>query len=115
MLLAVIGVYGVVAYATTQRTREIGIRVALGATRGDIVSLVLRAGLGWALAGIALGLAGAFAVTRTMAALLFGIAPTDAVTFAGTAVLVAGVALAASYAPARRAAAVNPVVALRSE
>jgi len=115
LALAVIGVYGVVAYAVAQRTREIGIRVALGATRGDVVALVVKSGLMWSVAGIAAGLAGAYAASRLTAGLLFGVTASDPATFATIAIVMAGVALSASYVPARRAASVDPVSALRSE
>ncbi|HYM25000.1 MAG TPA: ABC transporter permease [Vicinamibacterales bacterium] len=113
--LAIVGVYGVVAYAASERTREIGIRIALGAAPEDVVSLVVRGGLVWAIAGVAAGLAGAWGVTRLMAGLLFGITPTDPPTFAAIAAVMVLVSLGASYIPARRAAAVDPVRALRSE
>jgi ABC-type antimicrobial peptide transport system permease subunit len=108
-------VYGVVAYAAAQRTREIGIRIALGAGRHHVLSLVIASGLRWALLGIVVGLAGAYAGTRFLAALLFGITPTDLGTFAGLAALMLAVAALASYVPAHRAASVNPVSALRGE
>jgi putative ABC transport system permease protein len=113
--LAIVGVYGVVAYAAAQRTREIGIRIALGAGRHHVLSLVIASGLRWALLGIVVGLAGAYAGTRFLAALLFGITPTDLGTFAGLAALMLAVAALASYAPAHRAASVNPVSALRGD
>jgi predicted permease len=113
--LAVVGVYGVVAHAAAQRTREIGIRVALGARRRDVLSLVIASGLRWALLGVVVGVAGAYAGTRFLAALLFGITPTDPGTFAGLAALMLGVAALASYVPARRAASVNPMSALRGD
>jgi len=113
--LAIVGVYGVVAHAAAQRTREIGIRIALGAGRRDILSLVIASGLRWAVLGIVVGLAGAYAGTRFVAALLFAITPTDPGTFAGLAALMLGIAALASYLPARRAASVNPVSALRGD
>jgi predicted permease len=113
--LAVIGIYGVIAYIVEQGTRELGIRMALGATPGGIAMLVLRHGVAMALVGVAIGVAGAFALTRFMQALLYGIAATDPVTFAAIAVLLTLVALAASYVPARRAARIDPMVSLRSE
>ncbi len=113
--LALVGVYGVVAYAVAQRTREIGIRIALGATRANVVSLVVKNGLLWAGAGIIAGLAGAFAASRLIAGLLFGVTPGDPVTFVTIAIVMAGVALSASYIPARRAASVDPIAALRTE
>jgi len=113
--LAIVGVYGVVAYAAAQRTREIGIRIALGAGRRQVLSLVIASGLQWALLGVAVGLAGAYAGTRFLAKLLFGVTPTDLGTFAGLAALMLGVATLASYVPARRAASVNPMAALRGD
>jgi putative ABC transport system permease protein len=113
--LAIVGVYGVVAYAAAQRTREIGIRVALGADRRDILSLVIASGLRWAGLGVVVGLAGAYAATRYLGTLLFAIAPTDPATFAGLAALMLGVAALASYLPARRAASANPLSALRGD
>jgi predicted permease len=113
--LALVGVYGVVAHAATQRTREIGIRVALGATRRDVVALVVRDGLGWALAGVVAGLAGASALTRLMTSLLFEVPPTDPLTFAAVALTMTAVALCAGCLPARRAASMNPTAALRAE
>jgi ABC-type antimicrobial peptide transport system permease subunit len=115
VVLAIVGVYGVVAHAAAQRTREIGIRIALGAGRRDVLSLVVASGLRWAVLGVALGVAGAYAGTRFLGALLFGITPTDPATFAGLAALMLGVAALASYAPARRAASVNPTAALRGD
>jgi predicted permease len=115
VVLALIGVYGVIGYTVAQRTREIGIRVALGATRSDVVALVVRAGMGWSLLGVALGFAGALGLSRLISGLLFGVTPTDPVTFAAIAVAMLGVALAATYIPARRAATVDPIAALRAE
>jgi putative ABC transport system permease protein len=115
VVLAAIGVYGVVAYSVTQRTQEIGIRMALGAQGGNISRLVLREGVGVGALGIALGLAGAFAATRVLRSLLFEVTPTDPLTLASVAVLLFAMALAAALLPARRAAAVDPVVALRHE
>jgi putative ABC transport system permease protein len=113
LLLAVVGIYGAVAYSVSQRTQEMGIRVALGAARRDILRLVLRQGLGPACAGIAIGLAASLALTRLMATMLYRVSTTDAATFAGTAMLFAAVAMLASYLPARRATRVDPMVALR--
>ena len=113
--LAIVGVYGVVAHAAAQRTREIGIRIALGAGRRHVFSLVVGSALQWALLGVVFGLAGAYAGTRFLAALLFGVTPTDLATFAGLAALMLVVAALASYVPARRAASVNPVSALRGD
>ena len=113
LLLALIGIYGVIAYSVSQRAQEVGIRRALGAGQRDILWLVLRQALVLALAGISLGLAGAFALTRVLTALLFQVSPTDPVIFATIAFLFLAVALAASYIPARRAAGIDPIAALR--
>jgi putative ABC transport system permease protein len=113
--LALVGVYGVVAYAVAQRTREIGIRIALGATRRDVVALVVASGLKWSVAGVAVGLVGAVAAGRLLTGLLFSVTPTDPATFAAIALGVVAVALTASYVPARRAASVDPASALRTE
>jgi putative ABC transport system permease protein len=113
--LAAIGIYGVLVYSVEQRTREIGIRVALGARRGEVMALVLGRGLRLSLAGAALGVAGALLATRYLKSLLYGVTPHDPVTLAaGCAVLIA-VALAAAWLPARRAVAVDPMAALRNE
>jgi putative ABC transport system permease protein len=103
------------AYAVAQRTREIGVRVALGAARRDVMRLVLRRSLAIAAAGIALGIAGAALLTRYLESLLFGLRPLDPATFAAVAVTFAAVVTLASYVPARRAASVDPLVALRHE
>ncbi len=115
VMLALVGVYGVIAYNVAQRTREIGIRVALGASRRDVVALVVKAGLRWSLAGVIAGVAGAMALSRLMTGLLFGVTASDPATFGAMAVAMIGVAIAASYIPARRAASVDPIAALRSE
>ena len=114
-LLAAIGIYGVLAYAVAQRTREIGIRMALGAQRVQVLALVLRSGALLTVAGIAIGLAGAAAGTRLLQGMLFGITPLDPQTFAAVSVLFGLVAAVASYLPARRATGVDPMVALRTE
>jgi putative ABC transport system permease protein len=115
LILAAVGIYGVLAYSVTQRTHEIGIRMALGAETGDVLHMVLRRTLMLAGAGITLGAAGALAVTRVLAKFLFDVKPTDPVTFVAVAVLLACVALAAGLIPARRATRVDPMVALRYE
>jgi putative ABC transport system permease protein len=115
LTLAVVGVYGVVSYASSQRTHEIGIRMALGARRGNILSLVLRQGLTLVIAGVVLGLVLAFLLTRSMATILVGVTPTDALTFAGATLLLTAIGFWACYAPARRAMRLNPMAALRHE
>jgi putative ABC transport system permease protein len=112
-LLAAIGIYGVLAYAVVQRTQEIGVRMALGAERRQVMSLILRRGVMIAAIGITVGIAGAFAGARYMQSMLFGVEPRDPATFAGVALMFAAVALIASYLPARRATKVDPMVALR--
>ena len=115
LLLAITGIYGVVSYSVAERTREIGIRVALGAQRTDVLQIVLRQGLVLAGFGIAIGAAAALAATRLLSSLLFGISPSDPLTFASVAGLLIAVALSACYVPARNAMKVDPMVALRYE
>src|SRR5215813_154826 len=113
MLLAMLGIYGVTSYYVTQRTHEIGVRMALGAQIADVLKLVVRRAMLFAVIGIGIGIAGAVAVTRYMATLLFGVKPIDAITFTGVALLLALVVLVACLVPARRAAKIDPLQALR--
>jgi putative ABC transport system permease protein len=115
LLLAMVGLYGVISYSVAQRSHEFGIRMALGATKGDILSLIVAQGFRLAMAGIIVGMAGALALTQVLTNLLFGTTPTDPLTFGAVALLLVGVTLLACYIPARRAAKVDPVVALRYE
>ena len=115
LLLAVVGVYGVVSYIVTERTHEVGIRMALGAQRGDVVGLFLRQGLALTLIGIVLGSAVAVLLTPVMSALLYGVRPTDPITYGAVAMALGAVTLFATYLPARRASGVEPVIALHSQ
>ena len=115
LVLAVMGIYGVVSYLVAQRTREIGIRMALGARPGDVAGMVVRGGLGLSVAGVAVGVVAAGLLTRLMTAMLYDVEPLDAVTFISVPVLLAVAAAVASYVPARRAAGVEPVEAMRTE
>jgi len=115
LVLSLVGLYGLVSYSVARRVREVGVRMALGAGSGDIRRRVVGGSLALVAAGLALGLAGALTLTRLLEGLLFGVSPTDPLTFAGTALLLTAAAIAASLPPARRAARVDPVAALRGE
>jgi putative ABC transport system permease protein len=115
LVLAAVGLYGVVAYSVARRTREIGIRIALGARTADVLRLIVVQGMRLVLAGALVGLAGALALTRLLRSLLFGVSSADPLTFAIIPVLLAAVALLACWLPARRAAKIDPVEALRFE
>ena len=115
LFLAGVGVYGVLSFSVSQRTQEMGVRIALGAKQGDVLGLVVRQGLMLAGIGVLVGLVGAFGITRVIRSLLYNVTPTDPISFAGVAAFLALIAVAASYLPARRATNVDPIVALRNE
>jgi ABC-type antimicrobial peptide transport system permease subunit len=115
LALAMVGVYGVIAYWVSQRTREIGIRMAMGARRADVLRLVLLRGLKIGTIGVALGVAGALALSRLMSTLLYGVSPADPFTFAMVSMMMALIVLVACFVPAQRATRVDPMVALRYE
>jgi putative ABC transport system permease protein len=115
LVLAAVGLYGVMSYSVSWRTQEIGIRMALGANRTDVLRMVVRQGMTMTAIGLALGLAGVFALSRVMVGLLYGVSPTDPLTYTGVSIVLLVVALLACLIPARRATRVEPIVALRSE
>jgi putative ABC transport system permease protein len=115
LLIASVGLYAIVAYAVSQRSQEIGIRMALGARRWDVLRLMMRQVMSWAVSGLVVGFAASLGLTRLMSRLLFGVRPNDVATLVTVSVVLLGVALLASYLPARRAIQVDPLVALRSE
>ena len=115
LILAAVGIFGVISYSVAQRTQELGIRRALGARTGNVMALVLGQGMGLTAIGVAIGLAGAFVLARLLQSLLFGIASTDPITYAAVAAVLSSVAFVASFLPARRAARIDPMVALRHE
>jgi ABC-type antimicrobial peptide transport system permease subunit len=115
LLLALIGIYGVTAYGVAQRTREIGIRIALGSSRGNVLGMIVGQGMRLGAIGVALGIAGAFAATRLIETMLFGVSGSDPIALSAAAAVLLGAALLASWIPARRAARVDPMVALRQE
>jgi putative ABC transport system permease protein len=115
LFLSALGIYGVLAYDVSQRTREIGVRGAIGASRGQIVGMILQQGLWKAGLGVVIGLIGAALVSHSMKSLLFGVQPTDPIVYVAVSLVLIAVALLASYLPARRASKIDPIVALRDE
>jgi len=115
LVLGAVGIYGVLASVVGERVHEIGVRMALGAMPGDVLRMVIREGMGLTLAGIVVGLIGSVAITRLLASLLYGVSAVDPITFVAVPIVLIAVAFAASYLPARRAAHVDPIIALRSE
>jgi ABC-type antimicrobial peptide transport system permease subunit len=115
LLLGIVGLYGVIAYSVSQRTHELGIRMALGAQKRDVLKLILTQGMSLTLIGLGIGIAGAFTLTHFLSSLLYGVKPNDPLTFVAVALLLIVVAFCAGYIPARRAAKVDPMVALRYE
>jgi ABC-type antimicrobial peptide transport system permease subunit len=115
LLLGIVGIYGVISYSVSQRTREMGIRIALGAPQAALQGMVVRHGMLLAAIGVAIGLGSAVALTRILASLLFEISPVDPLTYSAVSAVLLAAAAAASYVPAHRASRVNPVVALRAE
>jgi ABC-type antimicrobial peptide transport system permease subunit len=115
LTFAAVGLAAVIAYAVTQRTREIGVRVALGAQRHEVIALLIKEGVWLTVSGLAIGMLTAWLLRRSVASLLFGVSPEDVATFGGVALLLAGVSLLAAYLPARRAARIEPAVALRGD
>jgi putative ABC transport system permease protein len=115
LLLASLGIYGVLSYLVTQQTSELGVRMVLGATRGDVFALVLKKGMTWTLMGLTIGTGAALGLTRLMSSLLFGVRSADFLTYISIGLLMVIVSLAACYVPARRAARVDPMVAINSE
>jgi ABC-type antimicrobial peptide transport system permease subunit len=115
LLLTALGIYGVISHGVSQRTQEIGVRVAIGATRRSVIGLVLRGGMTWAGAGIVLGLLGAWSISRAVASLLFNVSPADPLTFGLTALALTGVAVLACTVPAVRATRIDPLTAMRGD